>query len=172
MNKKKIQDEFNKLSLAPNFNRSELHHIVAYDNNDFDFVDWDYVIKPGEKKFLCVLVDKEYKIDGFDHVWDKSYELTETNIYRPISNYTNLINAIIDQGNDELRKYAREFSNDDAISIIDELKSKFPSSKCHISFTMQGQVLVIEVEGTFVSVTFSMVYISKRKDVFSLIKTL
>jgi hypothetical protein len=172
MNKEKIQDEFNKLSLAPNFNRSELHHIVAYDNDDFDFVDWDYVTKPDEKKYLCVLVDKEYKIDGVDLVLKKSYELLETNIYEPISNSADLINAITSLGTKELSKYAREFSNDKFIFILDEIKIKFPGSKCHISLTMQEQVLVIEVDGIFVSITLSMVYISKRKDVFSLIKTL
>lgn len=172
MNISKIQNEFNKLSLAPNFNRAELHHIIAYDNGSFIFVDWDYTAKTNEKKFFCLLVDKEFNIPGFNHVWDKSYELREKNIYQPISNSSHLILAINKQGTQKLRKYSREFSIDAVQQIRDELKSKYSDLKSYFSLCMQGQIYVIEVAGIFISITFSMVYISKDKDVFSQIVTL
>lgn len=166
MNIDKIQQEFNEFSLAPNFNRADLHYIKVDDKDSFQFSYWNDKLQTNQKRFYCFLTDRDFTMEGWNLTWPKSYVLYVSPIYPIVVNSEDFVEQLRNIKADEIIKCVRQFSEDDINTIRDELKQKFTGLESNFSFTMQGILRVFKIEEKYIVITFSMVYFANTEDVF------
>src|SRR5437660_12809607 len=91
---KQLEINVNFHSLQPGFLNSELHYIIATDENTFQFADWNEAPQEHEQKFYCFLMEKEFFIPAGNITLKESYVLKEEPIYPLLSTHKDFISAI------------------------------------------------------------------------------
>ena len=158
MNRHQLEMNINLHALDPNFLNSELHYVIAKDENNFRFVGWNDKPGPDELKFYCFLTEEPITITAGNIQEEESYVLSDEPIYPTVSNYTDFAHIIKELQTNIAAKAIRQFSDEDIESIKENLQQDFGNIEKHLVKSEQGQHLLLIFDSTEVSVAANMVY--------------
>jgi hypothetical protein len=155
---KHLEINVNFHSLQPGFLNSELHYIIASDENAFRFSDWDEEPAVNEQKFYCFLMEKELFIPAGNIILKESYVLKEEPIYPLLSNYEDFISPIETTKQNRIGKYIRSFSDEDIATIKNDLQEKYGEVETHVVASSEAQHQLFVVNDIEMSISDTMVY--------------
>ena len=149
-------------SLQPDFLNSELHYVLAIDENNFRFAGWEELAQAGETRFYCFLKEQTLVIPAGNITLEESYVLSEEPIYPPIKNCYDFIDAVDAISTTGSGKYIRQFTDDDIDDFKNDLKEKFGTVQKHVVKSDQGQHLLLVFDSSEVSISAAMVYLRHK----------
>jgi hypothetical protein len=155
---KQLEINVNFHSLQPGFLNSELHYIIASDENIFRFSDWDEVPQANEQTFYCFLMEKELFIPAGNIILKESYVLKEEPIYPLLSSYEDFISAIEKIKQNKIAKYIRRFSDEDIATIKNNLQEKYGEVETHVVTSREAQHQLFVVNDIEISISGAMIY--------------
>jgi len=155
---KQLEINVNLHSLQPGFLNYELHYIIASNENNFRFVNWNEEPQAGEQKFYCFLAEKEFLIPTGNIVLKEHYVLKEEPVYPLISNADDFIAVIETLPKTVIYKCIRKFFDDDVHTIYDDLEGKYGKVEKHLVTSSQGQHLILVLDSVEISISATMVY--------------
>ena len=126
---KKLEINLNLHALQPQFLNLELHYIIAENENNFRFADWNEVPGKREQKFYCFLKEKELLIPAGNIVLKESYVITHQPIYPLIADCKDFLTVMKTVERSKVAKAIKRFSNDDLTSIKIDLQREFKQWK-------------------------------------------
>lgn len=159
---KQLEINFNLHSLQPGFVNSELYYILARDEKDFRFANWNDEPVYDEKKYYCFLSPKELFIPSGNITLQKSYVVREEPFYPSASNAEDFLSIIHSLKKDESKKAIRRFYDSEVDKICDRLQSEFGALQKHLVQSDEAQHLLIVVDDVELSVSSNMVYFRHR----------
>jgi hypothetical protein len=155
---KQLEINVNFHALQPDFLNLELHYIIAENENEFRFVEWDELPKQNEQKFYCFLKEKEIFIPAGNIGLKESYVLIQEPIYPLISNCKDFISAFETVHKNKIAKGIRQFSNEELEAIKEDLQKEFKTVETHVVASPQLRHHIFVVNDMEVSVAPTMVY--------------
>ncbi|HEY6976456.1 MAG TPA: hypothetical protein VH396_09200, partial [Chitinophagaceae bacterium] len=155
---KQLEINVNFHSLQPGFLNSELHYIIASDENTFQFAKWDETPQTNEQKFYCFLMKKELFIPAGNITLKESYVLQEKPIYPLLSCCEDFISAIEKIKQNRTTKYIRRFSDEDVDTLKNNLQEKYQDVETHIVTSHEAQHRLFVVNDIEISISDTMVY--------------
>jgi hypothetical protein len=155
---KQLEINVNFHALQADFLNLELHYIIAENENTFRFVDWDKLPNANEQKFYCFLQQKEILIPGGNVALKESYVVTQEPIYPLISDCKDFVSVIETVQKNKVAKGIRRFSNEDLITIKNDLNDEFETVETHVVASPKLQHHIFVVNDTEISVAPTMVY--------------
>jgi hypothetical protein len=155
---KKLEINVNLHSLQPNFLNSELHYVIASDENSFRFATWEEEPKWGEKKYYCFLTEQPLFIPSGNITLAESYTLIEEPVYPVVANCNDFIATVEAMKEKGVAKCIRQFSDKQLEEIKEELEKKYSSVEQHKVKSGQGQHLLLVFDNYEISVSAAMVY--------------
>lgn len=158
INVDQLEINVNLHALQPDFLNSELHYVIAQNENSFRFAAWDEEPGVGEEKFYCFLTEQELLIPAGNILLRQSYVLKEDSIYPPASNYIDFIEAIETLEENDAAKRIRQFYDEDVDNIKHGLEEKYDTVEKHIVTSRQGRHLLFLIKDVEISISAAMVY--------------
>jgi|GEM_PF-3583251 len=158
IDKKQLEINVNLHSLQPGFLNYELHYVIASNENNFRFVNWNEDPKPGEQKFYCFLVEKEILIPAGNVRLKESYVLKEEPVYHLVSNFNDFIEAIETLPKTGVCKCIRRFFDEDINNIQIGLEERYGMAEKHVVTSPQSQHLILVLDSVEISISATMVY--------------
>jgi hypothetical protein len=155
---KQLEINVNFHSLQPGFLNSELHYVIASDENTFRFSDWDEVPAANEQKFYCFLMEKELFMPAGNIILKESYVLKEEPIYPLLSNYKDFVSAIETIKQNRIAKYIRKFTGEDIDTIKNNLQEKYGEVETHVITSREARHQLFVVSDIEISISDTMVY--------------
>lgn len=165
MDTKQLELNVNLHSLQPGFTNSELHYVVAENENKFRFVDWNEEPKEGEQKFYCYLTEQKRSIPAGNIELHESYVLKQEAIYPVITIASDFVQLVNTAKKDELTKGIRKFFDEEISAIKSALEEKFQSVETHLVRSHQGQHLLILFDHMEASISATMIYLRHKTPV-------
>ena len=158
IDRNKLEINVNLHSLQPGFSNSELYYIIASNENNFRFVQWDELPEKDEEKFYCFLVEKELFIPAGNILLNKSYRLEETAPYPKIQNEDDFINVLETLENTGATKCIKNFRNEDLDIIKNSLEKKYGKIEMHVVRSDEAQHMLLVLNHAEISISSAMVY--------------
>jgi len=145
-------------AMQPDFLNLELHYIIAENENNFRFADWNDLPKKNEQKFYCFLRETEMFIPAGNIYLKESYVITQDPVYTLIAGYKDFISVLETVKQDRVAKAIRKFSNEELDVIKNDLQKEFGTVETHIVASPQLHHHIFIVNDTEVSVAPTMIY--------------
>jgi hypothetical protein len=158
INLKQLEINVNLYCLRPDFLNYELHYIIASNENEFRFAEWDELPAENEKKFYAFLLEKELFIPAGNITLKESYELTETPMYPVLKDHTDFIPVIEYLGSSGLAKCIKQFHDKDIDVIKNNLENTVGPIEKHLVTSNEAQHLLLVLNNAEISVSATMIY--------------
>ena len=155
---RQLEINVNLHSLQPGFLNYELHYVIASNENNFRFANWNEAPASGEQKFYCFLIKKELFIPAGNVLLKESYALKEEPVYSLVSNPKDFIEAIETLQENTVCKCIRRFFDDDISIIQTGLEERYGMVEKHLVTSPQGQHLILVLDSVEISISATMVY--------------
>ena len=153
-----LEINVNLHALRPEFLNSELHYVIAQNENSFRFATWHEEPEENEEKFYCFLTEQDFLIPAGNVLLKESYMLREDSVYPPVSNYMDFIESIETLEAGGAAKRIRRFYDEDIDKIREGLEEKYGTVEKHVVKSKQGQHLLFLLNNVEISISATMVY--------------
>jgi len=153
-----LEINVNLHAIEPDFRNLELHYIIAENENNFRFTDWQEQPNANEQKFYCFLREKEVFIPAGNIVLKESYSLSQEPVYpiiKDCKDFLQMINTVRANG---IGKAIRQFSMEDLEQIKKDLEDEFDNVETHVVASPKLQHHIFVVDDVEISVAPTMVY--------------
>jgi len=157
-----LEINVNLHAIQPDFRNLELHYIIAENESNFRFADWQEQPNANEQKFYCFLQEKELFIPAGNIVLKESYRLNNEPVYpiiKDCKDFLQMINTVKTKG---VGKAIRQFSMEDLETIKKDLEDEFETVETHVVASPKLQHHIFVVEDVEISVAPTMVYFRKK----------
>jgi hypothetical protein len=158
INVEQLEMSVNLYALQPDFLNSELHYVIAQNDNSFRFATWDEEPGENEEKFYCFLTDEELLVPAGNVLLKQSYILKEDPIYPAISDHNDFDTFLETLSQVKAAKAVRRFYDADIDAIREGLEEKYGPVEKHVVTSRQGQHLLFLIKDIEISISSNMIY--------------